>query len=1361
MVVFASETFPWGLAAPPVSVVGSTYCMQRLAVRLLPNLLAFISSLCVVTFELISSQLIVRDLGSRVAVWVGLTGNILGGLCLGSVLGGLLAGRVCPRRAIGPLFALGSFLMLFLLLANPAIGEILPRTSDRTKWHILAEVTLAVLIPTTILGMIGPVVARMAVEPARKAGTTIGGVYSWGTIGLIAGALLSGFVLVYSEPSSVMVHLAAAALALLAALLCGADTPSVLVLGLLTALCLVLGSLGTLAQKLDLGLLDLGSSYQIDAIDLACNVLALAMAAGGLAGLAGARRRDEKTDIAITDAAPAAESADHDHLYPGASTAYPLTGSRSGNSGADGFTGLIKDRKQAILWLVTFAAMLGLSSLVYETRPGWFYDPTNPARLSAEDAAAGFRVRSGLQVGVFAAEPDVQNPIAMAWDHRGRLWVAENYTYAEQSQQFDLSRHDRVLIFEDSDGDGRFDRRKVFTEDSQRLSSVELGFGGVWLLCPPRLLFLPDRNGDDVPDGPADVVLDGFTIPPGAYWNIVNGLRWGPDGWLYGRCGGGAPAQVGTPGAPDALRIPLRGGLWRYHPSRMRFEVLAHGTSNPWGHDWNALGEAFFTNTVNGHLWHVIPGAHLARKVTLDPNPRAYAQIDLHADHWHTNEPGSFDPIPGAEFRAGGGHAHTGAMIYQGDQWPAAYRDQLLTLNYLGRRVNVERLERSGGGYVGRHEKDMLFASDHWFRGIDLGYGPDGGVFILDWSDTGECHEYDGVDRASGRIYKVTYGTPKRVEVGDLSTLHERELVALHRHPNEWFVREARRVLAERSAGGDPLVESREALRALVSQDPDPVRKLRALWSLFVIGGADGPFLRTLLDHEHEAVRAWAIRLLTDDLPLDSIFSTRIGPDVEPPADLLARLATLAREDPSGLVRLVLASTLQRLPVSRRVPLARALASHAEDSSDHNQPAMIWTGLIPVADSDPAGLASLAGDCQIPDVVGMIARRLAEEIESRPGPVNALLSTVADRPEPFRLQVVTGLSAGLTGWRKARKPEAWDKFRGKLAISAGPGPWAQVRDLEVLFGDGRALDDVRHLALDETAEVLARKAALRTLIENRPPDLRSICERLIHVKYLNVIAARGLALFDDPALGELLVRNYYEFQRPDRPSVLDALVSRSAFAGILLDEIAAGRIPRQDLTPFHARQVNSLGDPALSKRLSEVWGVVHATTADRRNRINELKKQLGPASLAQADRSHGRAVFERVCSSCHRLYGRGGAIGPDLTGSGRDNLDYLLENIVDPGASVNADFRMVVIALSDGRVLNGLIKAQTAHTITLQTQTEAIALERSDIEGIQPSTSSLMPDGLLNNLRPDEIRDLISYLSYPMQVPLPTEAGGG
>ena len=990
-------------------------------------------------------------------------------------------------------------------------------------------------------------------------------------------------------------------------------------------------------------------------------------------------------------------------------------------------------------------------------------EPPNTGSVSTQPllpaaAAAGFRAPEGFRVNVFAAEPDVRNPVAMAWDARGRLWVAENYTYSDSTQIFDLRLRDRVLILEDSNGDGRADRRTVFTDEVQRLGSVELGFGGVWLLCPPQLLFLPDRDGDDVPDGPAEVVLDGFTVARENYHTFANGLRWGPDGWLYGRCGASSPGQVGAPGTSDAGRIPLRGGLWRYHPIHKRFEVLCHGTTNPWGHDWNALGEAFFINTVNGHLWHVIPGAHFTRPHSIEPNPRAYEIIDQHADHYHWDNSKDFHTalVPGGiADRRGGGHAHSGLMIYLADQWPAPYRDKLFTLNFHGRRVNVERLERSDSGYVGRHEPDIFFAADPWFRGIDLSYGPDGSVFVLDWSDTGECHEHDGVHRSSGRIFRFTYGEPARVDIPDVSKLGERELVALHGHYNEWFVREARRGLAERSARGEPLVEAKASLRIIFDHDPEPSRKIRVLNSLFVIGGTDDPFLRGLLRHGHESVRTWAIRLLTDRLPIDTVYSKRGGPDVALPADVRHEFATLARDDSSALVRLVLASTVQRLPVGQREQLAAALLSRSEDKTDHNLPSLIWTGLIPVAESDPDALVRLAIACRMPNVLRLISRRLSEEIEIHPGPLNALLAAAASRDKDFQAQVAVGMGDALTGWRKATKPPAWDRLQQKLLKSSDPTLRVRTRDLNALFGDGRALEEVKRLALDDSASLEVRKSALKTFIDNRPPDLRSVCERLVRVRFLNVVAVRGLALFDDPAIAGTLAGSYRAFHPSERSVLFEILASRPAFARALLDQIAAGNVPREDVSAFHARQIRSLGDPGLTERLSQVWGVMRESDADRRERIITLKKQLDAAALARADRSRGRAVFDRICAACHKLYGYGGEIGPDLTGAGRENLDYLLENLVDPSASVSADFRMVVVAMKDGRILNGLVRAQTDRTLTLQTQTEAVALDRREIDDLQPSSLSLMPDGLLAALSESETRDLLAYLMNRAQVPLP------
>ena len=989
---------------------------------------------------------------------------------------------------------------------------------------------------------------------------------------------------------------------------------------------------------------------------------------------------------------------------------------------------------------------------------------------SPQESLAKFKLPAGFKATVFAAEPDVQNPIALAWDARGRLWIAENYTYAERPKKFELQLRDRILIFEDHDGDGRADSRKVFTDEAQRLSSVEIGHGGVWALCAPQLLFIPDRNHDDVPDGPAEVVLDGFTVPPENYHNFANGLRWGPDGWLYGRCGASAPGRLGVPGTPDAARVPLAGGIWRYHPVRKTVEVLTAGPMNSWGYDWDQYGELFCVSVVNSHLWHVIPGAHLAVAHTLDPNPRAYELLTHHADHYHFDTAKGWTASrDGAANDFGGGHAHAGAMIYRGDNWPAEYRSRLFTLNLHGRRANQEILERSGSGFVARHGADRFFFEDGWFRGLDLSYGPDGGVLVLDWSDTGECHEATGVHRTSGRIYKITYGEPPPSQLGDITKLNPAELVKLHLHENEWFVRQARNELLERNLSAREVQTLKSRLRSLFASESKVVIQLRMLWSLHVLGVADEDFLRSQLRHPDEHIRTWAIRLLSDAWPLDTITSQRPSGRATaarsasfapidktlPPSQVVADLNGLARTDSSGLVRLALATVLQRLPVSLRAPLAKSLLARSEDGDDHNLPLMLWYGIIPVGDAAPATLAKLGGECQLPLTRRLIARRLAEDLEKNPGPVNALLQSALAKSEAFQLDILTGLSEGLRGWRKAPPPAVWDAVQARLASSSHAALRERLRDLSMLFGDGHALDEVKRVALDEKAEMSFRRAALLTLIENRPPDLREICERLLSVRFLNSTAVRGLALFDEPAIGEQLAGSYNRFHPSERGAVIETLASRPAFAGALLEEIAAGRIPRADVTPFHARQIRSFNDAVLSKRLAEVWGELRESPEDKRKFIAELKSKLTSAVLAAADKSAGRVVFNTACASCHTLYGHGGQAGPDLTGAGRDNLDYLLDNLVDPSAVVNADFRMTVVDLKDDRTLNGLVVAKTDRTITLRTQTETLTLERAEITNLRESTLSLMPEGLLEGLSANQVRDLIAYLMHRSQVPLP------
>ena len=372
------------------------------------------------------------------------------------------------------------------------------------------------------------------------------------------------------------------------------------------------------------------------------------------------------------------------------------------------------------------------------------------AGLSPEDAARAMTVPPGFQVSLLAGEPDVHQPIGCAIDDRGRLWVAEAYSYPVRVAP--EQARDQILIFEDTNGDGRFDSRKVFADKLNLVSGIEVGHGGVYIGAAPEFLFIPDRNGDDTPDGPPEVLLDGWGYQD--THETLNSFNWGPDGWLYGCQGVFTHSKVGKPGTPDAERTPINAGIWRYHPTRHTFEVFAYGTSNPWGLAWNAQGQAFETACVIPHLYQMIPGGRYERQAGQHFQPYTFEDIKTIADHRHYVGDNQW-AANGKSGDVGGGHAHCGALIYQGGAWPAEYADSIFMNNIHGARFNRDLLVPNGSGFVGKHGPDFLFANDSWSQVISLKTGPDGQMVFIDWYDRQQCHHVGTNihDRSNGRIF--------------------------------------------------------------------------------------------------------------------------------------------------------------------------------------------------------------------------------------------------------------------------------------------------------------------------------------------------------------------------------------------------------------------------------------------------------------------------------------------------------------------------------------------------------------------------------------------------------------------------------
>ncbi|RCR66845.1 PVC-type heme-binding CxxCH protein [Larkinella punicea] len=582
-------------------------------------------------------------------------------------------------------------------------------------------------------------------------------------------------------------------------------------------------------------------------------------------------------------------------------------------------------------------------------------DPVLHAGLSGTEAARVMTLPKGFKITLAASEPDIIKPICFTIDWRGRLWVVESHTYPVPAPEG--QGRDRILIFEDTNGDGTLDKKKVFAEGLNLVSGMEVGMGGVWLGAAPYLLFIPADFKTDKPTGPAQKLLDGWGTQD--THETLNSLRWGPDGWLYGNHGVFTHSNVGKPGAPDSERTKLNAGVWRYHPTNHQFELFAEGTSNPWGIDFNDYGHAFITACVIPHMYHMIQGGRYFRQAGKHFNPYTYDDIKTHADHVHWL--GKRGPHAG-NFRsaaAGGGHAHAGAMIYLGHSWPQEYRNDIFMNNINGARLNQDHPTRSGSGYLVKHKPDFLAMNDSWSQWLNMKYDPSGSVFAIDWYDKNQCHSSnpDVHNKTMGRIFKITHENDKWVQV-DLSKASDLELVNQQLNPNEWYVRQARTILQERG----PNKKVHKALKEILAKNPDATRKLRALWALHVTKGLTEKELVDLLANESEYVRSWAIQLLAED--------KTVSPET------LKRFATLAQNDNSALVRLYLTSAMLRLEPAQRWEVLEALVQKTEDKDDHNLPLMVWYAAEPLAIVDAKRLLQMAEKAKLPKIMPYAVQRI-------------------------------------------------------------------------------------------------------------------------------------------------------------------------------------------------------------------------------------------------------------------------------------------------------------------------------------------------------------------------------------------------
>lgn len=967
-------------------------------------------------------------------------------------------------------------------------------------------------------------------------------------------------------------------------------------------------------------------------------------------------------------------------------------------------------------------------------------------------AAENMLVPDGFHVDLIASEPELTQPIAMCFDAKGRLWVIEGHTYPQKAPAG--QGRDRIIVFEDSDANGSFETKKVFAEGINLASGIEVGFGGVWVGAAPELLFYPDADHDCIPDGEPTVLLDGWHYED--THETLNSFTWGPDGWLYGCHGVFTHSVVGKPGANDDERQRINAGVWRYHPTRHEFEVFAHGTSNPWGLDYDENGEWFVEACVIPHLFHIVQGARYRRQAGQHFNPYTYDDVKTIADHAHYTG-GTFDVrkamgttegVALGTSMLGGGHAHCGFAFYNGDVFPNEYRGDVFFHNLHGHRLVREKLEREGSGFVGRHRPDFALSQDHQQIGVTVLVGPDGALYTSDWHDPQTCHNRTPEiwNRADGRLFRIRYGDVKPVEL-DLWAESSDALIKRIAGSNTFVARQAQRVLLERFAAGNVTASDLEKLvRSAVGAGDQPQTSavMQRYFRLLAATGLSQPDLLEATSEADPYLRRWGVYFIGER-------KERLNERTK------TQIVELAKTESNRTVRREIASLLQRIPEDQRWEIIEALTTHHADVKDRNIPYLVWYGLEPLVPSDTARALHIADRSGWPDLLRFVIRRAAATQEGR----EQLVAVLADRNKNRnRALILEELLTAAKSRGGVEMPSTWPNAFSWLYHRSDTRIVNLTRELAVQFGDDSVLPFYRLTLGNPKAAIAQRIAAVRILAALKDPTLPSQLASFVAIpeQKLRAEVIRAMASYNDPTIPQILIDRFSQFDDSGQTAALNTLVSRGSYASELVAAMESKAISADSVPAFIVRQATTLGDDDLTKRLENVWGKIGTSSADMQAEYSRYRNMLRGRSFEQANRSNGRVLYDKNCGKCHKLFDSGGAIGPNITGANRTDKNYWLENILEPNSLIGKAYQTTTFVLSDGRVVSGLIADENDEAVTVQTATDKLVISKIDVEDRVISAQSLMPEGQLKTMSDQQVRELIAYLMSPSQAPLPGAA---
>ncbi|MFI5454189.1 MAG: PVC-type heme-binding CxxCH protein [Isosphaerales bacterium] len=964
--------------------------------------------------------------------------------------------------------------------------------------------------------------------------------------------------------------------------------------------------------------------------------------------------------------------------------------------------------------------------------------PRTAPREPAE-AAKSFRVQGGFRLELLATEPKVMDPVAAAYDEDGRLYVVEmtDYPHVDPANDRPYAENvgdppiGRVRLLIDRNDDGVFDEGHVFADKLSWPTGVAIWKGGVFVAATPDIWYLRDNDGDHRADERRRVFTGFRKFNVQA---VMNNLQWGLDHKIYGAgsSNGGRVRPAGR-GEADLAAVDLLRRDFRFDPSSGAFEAISGGAR--FGNTFDDWGNRFLCDIRNPAQHVVLPARYLARNPFL-PTPRALHDAaefgdtiklfrisppepwrELRARRW--TAVGKVMPrseLVGAGFLT----SSSGLTVYRGDAYPRPYRGNLFLGEVANNLIHRMILEPDGATFrASRADPGVEFvaSTDPWFRPVNFVNAPDGTLTVLDmyretiehpWSIPDDIRAgldlRSGADR--GRIYRLTPPEFRRRPTPRLSQAGTPELVQLLEHPNGWHRETAHRLLHER---GDAAAVT--LLKQLLRAGKEPRGRLHALYALGGLGALEASDLLAALADDSPQVREHAVLL------------------AEP---LLARLPGLRAEvagladDPNARVRFQLAFTLGEVPGDIALEGLATIARH--DAADP----WVRTAVLSSATADPAGLFErLWRDGGFAGSAGGIAllRPLAVVIgaRGRPGEAGRVLAAVAaPGPDEAGRDVALGLGEGLA--RSGRK----------LSDLGADLPRTAVAWLDRLHAASASL------VVDESAPPDRRARAIALLGQGDADRAVAILPGLLASRQppaVQAAALRALAGFDRPEVAVILLKPWKGYTPAIRAEVIGLLLGRRAWVGPLLDAVGSGLVPPGEIPPTRRTLLLKDRDPAIRKRAQtlldgEAPGPRVSALASYRSVLDR-----------PGDPDRGRSIFDRECVACHKLGERGHAVGPNLAGMRRKTPEEILVSILDPNREVSPEFLEYAVALDDGRVVTGLVAAETPVSLTLRGREGAEqTILRHNVDEIASTGKSLMPEGLERSVPPGEMSDLIAFL---------------